>query len=88
MLLAEPGVDAAAVLGVPDERLGERVVAIVSPLPGFTVRPEDYMARCRSHLARYKCPETVVVVNELPRNATGKVVRTEALRLFHERTGG
>jgi len=76
VLLAHPGIVGAAVLGVADERLGERVVAVVEPAPGGEVDHDALRAHCRAHLARYKVPERFVVVDGLPRNAMGKVVRT------------
>jgi long-chain acyl-CoA synthetase len=76
VLLEAPGVAACAVLGVPDERLGERVVAVVEtaggPLDEAAVR-----AHCLASLARYKVPERFAVVAALPRNAMGKIVRAD-----------
>jgi long-chain acyl-CoA synthetase len=75
VLLEAPGVAACAVLGVPDERLGERVVAVVEadgPLDEEAVRQH-----CLAELARYKVPERFVAVGNLPRNAMGKVIRAE-----------
>lgn len=76
VLLAIDGVAGGAVTGVPDERLGERVVAAVELDPGATVDPDEILRRCATELARYKVPERVVVVDALPRNAMGKVDRT------------
>jgi acyl-CoA synthetase (AMP-forming)/AMP-acid ligase II len=73
-----PGVGAGAVLGVPDERLGERVVAVVEPAD---VDVDEVLAHCRVHLAKYKVPERITAVDALPRNAMGKVVRSELSRL-------
>jgi acyl-CoA synthetase (AMP-forming)/AMP-acid ligase II len=73
VLLGAPGVAAGAVIGVPDERLGERVVAVVE---GDAVDEDVVRAHCRAALAAYKVPERVVVVPALPRNAMGKIVRT------------
>jgi acyl-CoA synthetase (AMP-forming)/AMP-acid ligase II len=64
-------------VGVPDERLGERVAALVEPDPGATVDLTALEAHLLAELARYKVPERIVVVDRLPRNAMGKVVRTE-----------
>jgi acyl-CoA synthetase (AMP-forming)/AMP-acid ligase II len=70
-------VAASAVVGVPDERLGERVVAIIEPAPGATVDEEALREHCQANLAKYKVPERIVVVDQLPRNAMGKIIRTE-----------
>ncbi|MCU1351054.1 MAG: AMP-dependent synthetase and ligase [Acidimicrobiales bacterium] len=77
-----PGVAACAVLGVPDERLGERVVAAVEPEPGAVLDENDLRAHCALNLARYKVPERFVVVEQLPRNAMGKIVRSDLATLF------
>jgi acyl-CoA synthetase (AMP-forming)/AMP-acid ligase II len=72
-----PGVAGCAVLGVADERLGERVVAVVEPEAGVELDVETLAVHCRVHLARYKVPERFTVVAHLPRNAMGKVQRAE-----------
>ena len=76
VLLEAPGVAACAVLGVPDERLGERVVAVVET-SGGPLDEEAVRAHCLASLARYKVPERFAVVAALPRNAMGKIVRTD-----------
>lgn len=73
------GVTAAAVIGVPDDRLGEVGRAFVVPAPGTTIERAEIIAHARTQLAGYKIPRSVVIVDELPRNATGKVLKT-ALR--------
>jgi acyl-CoA synthetase (AMP-forming)/AMP-acid ligase II len=70
-----PGVAASAVVGVPDERLGERVVALVQPEPDVTLDLEALRAHLGAHLAKYKVPERLTVVDALPRNSMGKIVR-------------
>jgi acyl-CoA synthetase (AMP-forming)/AMP-acid ligase II len=82
ILSEAPGVRACAVLGVPDARLGQRVVAVVEQAPGQTVDPAVLGQLCAANLARYKIPEQFVVVQELPRNAMGKVIRGELEKLF------
>jgi long-chain acyl-CoA synthetase len=75
-------VAASVVIGVPDDRLGERVVAAVVPAPGSTPTAEDLRAHCAASLARYKVPEQFLVVESLPRNAMGKVLRATVAELF------
>jgi acyl-CoA synthetase (AMP-forming)/AMP-acid ligase II len=82
VLVEAPGVAACAVIGVPDERLGERVAAAVEPRPGEDVDETTVLAYCRQALAAYKVPERLVVVERLPRNQMGKVPRTELLQLL------
>jgi long-chain acyl-CoA synthetase len=76
VLLEHPAVESGAVLGVPDERLGERVAAVVQPPAGTAVDVDDVRAHLLANLARYKVPEQIAVVEALPRNAMGKIVRT------------
>ena len=71
------GVAECAVIGVPDETWGERVVAVVVAELGASVTEESVLAICREHLAGFKRPERVVVVDALPRNALGKVLKRE-----------
>ncbi|HEX5268497.1 MAG TPA: AMP-binding protein [Acidimicrobiales bacterium] len=75
VLLADPRVVACAVVGVPDERLGQRVAAFVELKPGSEASPEDLRVVCGRQLARYKVPEVLEVVAALPRNAMGKVMK-------------
>jgi long-chain acyl-CoA synthetase len=75
VLLSEPRVARAAVVGAPDERLGERVVAFVQLDPGASAVAEELRAFCREELARYKVPDEVRVVDELEMSTTGKVVK-------------
>lgn len=76
------GVAASAVFGVPDERLGERVAAVVQPVPEVDLDLQALNAHLRANLARYKVPERIQVVEGLPRNAMGKIVRTELLAML------
>jgi long-chain acyl-CoA synthetase len=71
-----PGIAGASVVGVDDERLGQRVAAAVELLPGEELSQEELVAHCRAQLARYKVPERWTF-GELPRNAMGKVKRQE-----------
>ena len=73
VLLRHPDVSAVAVVGLPDPEWGERVVAGVIAAPGASPDPEALIAYARAHLAPYKCPRAVRLVEEFPRNAMGKV---------------
>ncbi|HEY8527563.1 MAG TPA: FadD3 family acyl-CoA ligase [Acidimicrobiales bacterium] len=73
LLLSHPDIQQAAVIGVPDDRLGEVGMAFVVLRPGATVTPDDIVAWSRENMANYKAPRTVEIVDELPLNATGKV---------------
>ncbi len=78
MLLLAPAVVDAAVVGVPDERLGEVPWAFVVPADRAAgVAPEELDRLCREHLAPYKVPVRFEVVDALPRNEIGKVLGGE-----------
>lgn len=74
VLARHPAVREAAVFGVPDERWGETVVAAVALERDVAV--SELAEHCRERLAHFKCPTRIEVVGELPRNATGKVLKT------------
>jgi HIP---CoA ligase len=76
-LLAHPGVAQAAVVGVPDDRLGEVGYAFVVPRAGESVKPDELIAWAREQMANYKAPRFVEVVDALPLNASGKVLKYE-----------
>jgi HIP---CoA ligase len=77
LLATHPGIAESAVVGVPDERLGEVGKAYVVARPGVTLDPAEVVAWCRVQMANYKAPRTVDVVDALPRNASGKVLKFE-----------
>ena len=67
---------------MPDERLGQRVVAVVEGAESDSVSVAKLQDYCRAYLARYKVPEAIVFVDGLPRNAMNKVIKPELLHLF------
>jgi long-chain acyl-CoA synthetase len=75
-LIGAPGVGEVAVVGVPDSMMGEKVGAVIVPLPGASVDPDAVRAYAREHLADFKVPQFIAVRAEpLPRNPNGKVLK-------------
>jgi long-chain acyl-CoA synthetase len=75
VLYRHPAVSEAAVIGVPDERLGEELKAFVVLKPGMDPAPAALVEFCRAHLAAYKYPRIIELVEQLPRGPTGKLLR-------------
>lgn len=75
LIAQDPSVADVVVLGVPDDEFGQRLKAFVVPVDGAKVDPEALRNLVKSNLARYKVPRDIEVRDELPRNATGKVLR-------------
>ena len=69
-------VAACAVIGVPDDRLGERVAAFVEMMPGASLDIQDLLRHCQENLARYKVPDIVTEVQAFDRTPMGKIKKT------------
>lgn len=80
VLLADDGVVDVAVVGAPDDEFGERLVAYVVRAPGASVDAADLRTAVADRLSRFKVPRDIVFVDELPRTATGKVLRRQLHR--------
>ena len=74
-IYGHPMVADVAVVGVPDERWGEAVKAIVVPAPGTEPNPAEIIAWTREKIAAFKCPKSVDFIEALPRNPSGKILR-------------
>ena len=77
VLYAHPDVVEAAVIGVPDERLGEEVLAVVALREGRQVSADELIDWCRERLAAYKYPRVIDLRDHLPKSATGKILKIE-----------
>jgi len=75
-LCTHPAVAEAAVIGVAHPELGEEVVAFAALRPASTADAEELIAHCRARLAAYKYPRRVVILDELPKGAAGKVLKS------------
>jgi len=78
---AHPGVYDALVVGLPDDKYGQAVAAVVEPRPGVSVDLPELRDFLRAHLSGYKLPRSLTIVDEIPRNATGKAQYPKAKEL-------
>ena len=77
VLYGHPAVNEAAVVGVPDSYRGETVKAFVSLKGGQTAEPAELVAYCKERMAAYKYPRSIEIIAELPKTASGKILRRE-----------
>lgn len=83
-IFSHPGVEEVAVIGVPDEKWGETIKALVVAKPGVEVTEADIIAVCKQRLAGYKAPTTVEFRDEIPRTATGKIQKFKLRQPYWE----
>jgi long-chain acyl-CoA synthetase len=79
VLHAHPAVAEAAVIGIPHDRLGEEVMAVVTLRPGAAVTAPELIAFCKERIAAYKYPRVIEFRDELPKNALGKILKNELI---------
>jgi long-chain acyl-CoA synthetase len=77
VLVKHPEIAEAAIVGVPDERWGERLKAFIVAAPGSELDAEGVTAYCEARISRMKTPKDVEFIEQIPRNANGKVLKTE-----------
>jgi long-chain acyl-CoA synthetase len=77
VLYSHPAIAEAAVVGIPDQQLGEEVKAFVAPKPGQELIESELIAYCKERVAAYKYPRVIEVCDELPKSATGKVLKKQ-----------
>jgi long-chain acyl-CoA synthetase len=81
-----PGVKEAAVIGVPDARRGEQAVAFVAATEGQTIDEKGLLQFIRGKLADYKVPKQIIILPALPKNATGKILKTELRKMTENKS--
>ncbi len=84
VLAEHPAVMEVAVIGVPDDRWGESVKAVVALKPDASASEDDLIAHCAKHLAKFKCPKSVDILEALPRNPTGKILKRDLRQPYWE----
>jgi long-chain acyl-CoA synthetase len=84
ILNAHEAVSEVAVVGIPDEKMGEEMVACVVVKPGAIVRGEELIGYCQEHLAKNKTPRRIVFLETLPRNGVGKILKTHLRKTVAE----
>ncbi|MCA9789241.1 MAG: hypothetical protein KC462_05685, partial [Cyanobacteria bacterium HKST-UBA05] len=83
VLYGHEGIEAAATIGIPDEKYGEAVKSFVVLKPGTSLSEAEVIAYCKARLADFKCPESVAFIDEIPKGPTGKLLRRALRDMSH-----
>ncbi|MOA17291.1 Long-chain-fatty-acid--CoA ligase [compost metagenome] len=83
-LASHPAVAQSAVIGIPSDKWGETVHAVIVLKPGTSATQEEIVAHCRERIAGYKCPRSVEFRDSLPLSSVGKVLKTDLRKPFWE----
>jgi long-chain acyl-CoA synthetase len=86
VLVRHPDILEVAVIGLPDERWGERLLTVAVPREGRSLSAADITGFCEGKIASFKIPKELAMIDELPRNANGKVLKTELRKHFMSQT--
>lgn len=81
-LYQHSGVNEAAVVGVPDEKYGEALFAVIVPAPGANLTEEEIIAHCRERIGGYKIPRQMAFIEEMPKSAMGKILKIELRKMY------
>ena len=79
-----PKVSESCVVGIPDEKWGEKVVAAVILKPGVAFAEKEIRDHCEQHLHDWKCPKEILFLDELPRNRMGKILKEDVMKSFEK----
>lgn len=82
---AHPAIQEAAVVAMPDPRWGERPILVAVIRPGHTFTRDDMLDIYKDKIAKWSMPDDVLIVDELPHTATGKLLKASIRKLVHER---
>ena len=81
-LYQHPDIQECAVVGVPDEKFGEALFAVIITTPGSTLTQTEVINHCRKRIGGFKIPRQLVFVEEMPKSAMGKILKNELRRKY------